>query len=161
MPTGVYIRRIRPVAERFWEKVDRNGPIPSERPELGSCWQWLSRINPDGYGHFWLDGSAQQAHVVAYVLTNGPKPPNTDLDHLCRNRSCVNLSHLEAVTHRENVLRGEGLAAQEARQTHCVNGHPFDTVNTSQSGRSRKCRACHAEVSRQYRQRQKEHASDR
>jgi HNH endonuclease len=86
------------------------------------------------------------AHRLAYILEIGPVPAGLTLDHLCRHRACVNPAHLEAITNHENILRGAGASAQHARQTHCVNGHPFDAVNTyirKTVGRpGRECKEC-------------------
>lgn len=129
--------------KRFWAKVNRNGPVSSHRPDLGPCWEWTKGQRGAGYGSFRLDGRPQRAHCVAYEWANGPVPDGMELDHLCRNRICVRPSHLEAVTHRENLLRGEGFAALNARRTHCHAGHPFDETNTYIDRRGeRVCRTC-------------------
>jgi hypothetical protein len=100
------------------------------------------------------------AHRVVYTLLVGPIPEGFTLDHTCHNadstcpggwgcphRRCCNPAHLEPVTHQENILRGEGEAARHSRQTHCVNGHPFDEANTyvRPRGTGRDCRTCRAE----------------
>ncbi len=129
--------------DRFWSKVDKAGPVPPGRPGLGPCWVWAASRNPHGYGRF----GSEKAHRVAYVLVRGPIPAGLELDHVCRNTSCVNPLHLEAVTHAVNVARGrlgETNAARGAAQTHCKRGHVFDSKNTSRisaSGR-RSCRTC-------------------
>lgn len=134
----------RPEAERFWAKVE-HGSIPPYRPDLGPCWQWVASIIKDGYGHFGIKQSKRlvRAHRWAYEYLIGPIPPGLEPDHLCRNRACVNPLHLEPVTHRENVRRGESQLGHKARQTHCQRGHPFDETNTwrNRDG-NRACRAC-------------------
>ncbi len=83
------------------------------------------------------------AHRAAYELYVGPIPEGLTIDHLCRNTLCVNPAHLEAVTMRENILRGTGPSAQAARKTHCLRGHPFDDGNTLfRATGKRVCRAC-------------------
>jgi hypothetical protein len=136
--------------ERFWPKVNKNGPIPEHRPELGPCWIWTAFISPKGYGQFMGDDRQLHAHRWAYEDAHGPIPPGHDPDHLCRNRACVKAiadehgpAHLEAVTHRENTLRGESPCARHARKTHCKHGHPFDEANTFFTSKGyRVCRTC-------------------
>lgn len=138
--------------ERFWSKVNTNGPIPEQRPDLGPCWLW-TRGMAKGYGHFSVIGQPHiGAHVWAYRTMVGPIPNGLEIDHLCRVRHCVNPTHLEPVTKRENVLRGEGIAAKNARQTHCKNGHPFDDENTLHLNCHRRCRICLRQWERQHRQ---------
>lgn len=108
----------RPPEERFWEKVQK-GTSPTD------CWLWLSGKQPSGYGNFLVNPETIGAHVYAYRLLKGPVPKGLELDHLCRNPSCVNPAHLEPVTHRENCLRGEGISARHARKTHCPKGHEY------------------------------------
>ena len=129
--------------ERFWEKIERNGPVPEGRPDLGPCWIWTSALHDAGYGMLSINNRAVRAHRFAYLLLVGPIPPNTELDHLCRVRACVNPGHLEPVTHRENTLRGDTIVAAFALRTHCKNGHEYTVTNTGPGpGSSRTCRAC-------------------
>ncbi|MGO3650436.1 HNH endonuclease signature motif containing protein [Agrococcus casei] len=82
------------------------------------------------------------AHRFAYADSRGAIPEGLEIDHLCRNRSCVNPKHLEAVSKRENLARGYAVPAINARKTHCKRGHEFTAENTYRWGSSRICRAC-------------------
>jgi hypothetical protein len=114
--------------------------------EMNGCWTWSRSCNPEGYGLHYEPGSkrATYAHRLVYEGCIGPIPAGYSLDHLCRNHSCVNPAHLEPVTHRENVLRGESPAARHATKTHCQHGHEFTPRNTRirVGTRTRVCRHC-------------------
>lgn len=131
----------KPLPDRFWEKVDKNGPVPAHRPELGPCHLWTASLDRRGYGKFWFDGKPRKAHRLAFESVKG-KPRKPLLDHLCRVRRCVNHDHLEPVTVKVNTLRGESPAAQHARKTHCPKGHPYDARNTVRFAGKRYCRSC-------------------
>jgi hypothetical protein len=107
------------------------------------CWYWMGPIDRKGYGRFNTALGRFSAHRYSYMLWIGPIAEGLELDHLCRHRDCVNPAHLEAVTHRVNVLRSQAPPARQARQTHCKNGHPFngDNLIIDSLGR-RVCRAC-------------------
>jgi len=121
------------------------------------CWIWLQYLAPNGYGRVGWKGRIEWAHRVAYQEIHGPIPPGLQIDHLCRNRACVNPDHLEPVTSRTNVRRGNGFAGRRARQTHCIHGHEFTPENTAPHGRDgrahvgRYCRTCHRLRMRAYR----------
>lgn len=145
-----------PIAERFWPKVNKNGPIPPHLPKLGPCWPWLASLYQNGYGQFFRrHGHPTHAHIVAYELMIGSVPDGLVLDHLCHNgsgcqeddlcphRRCVNPAHLEPVTHRTNLLRGETITARNTAKTHCPARHPYDAENTGRNkDNSRYCREC-------------------
>ncbi len=127
-------------AERFWSKVDFDGPMLS--PYLGPCWLWTAYTYL-GYGMFHVNGRGPiRSHRWAYESWHGPVPAPLVLDHLCRVRNCVNPAHLEPVTNRENGLRGVGFVAREARKTHCPQGHEYTPDNTKLESGKRKCRTC-------------------
>ena len=121
---------------------DRFFKFVSPEPNTG-CWLWTGAAQRNGYGRFGMDGRTQFAHRVAYELHIGPIPKGLHLDHLCRVRGCVNPAHLEAVTQRENTLRGDAITARNAVKTHCLKGHAFDEANTYHyQGGFRGCRTC-------------------
>lgn len=117
---------------------------------MDDCIVWWGAVQPDGYGVWPSSGGRYHrrrpyAHRVIYEETLGPIPAGLTLDHLCRNRTCVNPSHLEPVTNRENILRGESLSARRARQTECYRGHPLSGENLYSWGGRRYCRKCRSE----------------
>lgn len=132
---------------RFWSKVDKNGPTPACCPDLGPCHLWTAGVFSEGYGGFHLDGHWRKAHRVAYEMNVGPIPTDLELDHLCRVRRCVNASHLEPVTRDENRRRGESVSVLNARKTHCPLGHAYDGKNlyVRPNGSGRYCRICRLE----------------
>ena len=123
---------------RFWSKVRKTE----------TCWLWtagLDDVPGKGYGQFYLNGKKVKAHRLAYEMLVGAIPTGLFIDHLCRNRSCVNPEHLEPVSNKENVLRGDTYSSGHNRtKTHCPKGHEYSEANTRfyNSG-YRKCRACH------------------
>ena len=136
--------------QRLWDKIDKNGPVSSHRPDLGPCWIWKGHLSSKGYGLVWNRGRNERAHALTYKLLIGPTPKGLEPDHLCRVRNCANPFHLEFVTHKENVLRGEGLCAKNAKKTQCINGHPFTLENTILTGIGRACRECGRKRCREY-----------
>jgi hypothetical protein len=119
---------------RFWFRV----------APTGFCWEWRGSLTPQGYGQFSpAKAKNYKAHRVAYTQLVGDIPDGLVLDHLCRNRSCVNPDHLEPVTDRKNVLRGYGPTATNARRGVCDNGHPYSGSNLRITVEGwRRCRAC-------------------
>ena len=129
-----------PPLERFWNQVVKTN----------TCWFWTGTIHLLGYGRVRWMGRQRQAHAVAYELLGGIIPEGMEIDHLCRNRACVNPTHLEPVTHHTNVLRGEA-GKYLAKRTHCKRGHPFDLLNTRFDKRgSRICRTCMRDYQKRY-----------
>ena len=86
------------------------------------CWEWQGTLS-EGYGLIWIDGKNMRTHRVSYQLLIEAPPEDMELDHLCKNRRCLNPEHLEIVTSKENILRGDGPPAKNARKTHCIRGH--------------------------------------
>ena len=132
--------------------MDANPTTPQERfaskyvvtPD--GCWEWVASRSSTGYGTFYAGqgrGSVM-AHRWSYEQRTGSLPSHLDLDHLCRNRACVNPDHLEPVTTSENLLRGANVGKSNLRKTHCPKGHPYSEENTytPPSRPNRLCRAC-------------------
>ncbi len=120
------------------------------------CWIWTAWKDRDGYGGFKVDRKMRRAHAWAHEYKFGKAPKGLVYDHfVCDNPSCVNPNHVRPTTNAVNVLRGTSFAAQNARKTHCVNGHEFNAVNTYLGVRNsrvfRACRTCLRARTRQYR----------
>lgn len=143
MPTGIYPRKSKPLLERLAGNISVS---------FSGCWEWLGSLQPNGYGTL---GVGQRslgqkrtlyAHRVSYEIFIGKIPTGLDLDHLCRNRRCINPMHLEPVTRSINNKRGIGatiLGKINASKKFCKNGHQFNAENTRhrKSG-GRACRIC-------------------
>ena len=114
-----------------------------------TCWGWLGFIDRDGYGVF-HHPETKRAHRASYLMSVGVIPLGMVIDHLCRNRGCVNPEHLEAVTIRENTLRGDTLPAANVVKTHCPKGHPYSGDNLVILEKQRACRVCRAKAVAEY-----------
>ncbi|WP_189389045.1 HNH endonuclease signature motif containing protein [Streptomyces sp. SDr-06] len=115
------------------------------------CLVWTGPLDKDGYGFFYLRRKNRRAHRVAWYDMHGEIPEGMVINHVCRNRACVNAQHLQVVTIRENVLKDSAaVSAINARKTHCKRGHPFDRVyrKSGDRGHQRYCSICEAAKSR-------------
>lgn len=123
------------LADRFFAMVNADGP----------CWEWQGATMERGYGVFNLGQGCgtELAHRFAYQTLVGDIPDGLQLDHLCRNPPCVDPDHLEPVTQRDNMMRGYGPSAVNARKSTCPAGHPLDVTYVSPKGRRmRRCSVC-------------------
>jgi len=127
--------------ERFiwFIKVDR----------FSRCWNWTGDIDRKGYAKFWYNGKTGRGAQFVYKVFRGPIPKGHEPDHLCKNTSCVNPEHLDAVTRHENLIRGDSPVGINARKLRCYKGHPFNAKNTYVVMRNghpqRSCRKCSTE----------------
>lgn len=114
-------------------------------PEPNSgCWIWLGgmRDKKDEYGGINWEGRIWRTHRLVFTLLNGQIPDSLDLDHTCRNRLCCNPEHLDPCTRAVNISRGNGVAPNNLRKTHCPQGHKYNQENTYAWNKQRFCRTC-------------------
>lgn len=130
-----------PLETRLWSRVDKTA----------TCWDWTGHVT-GGYGRIRVNGKRVQVHRLSYELCTGRKiPDGLHLDHLCRNQRCVNPDHLEPVTPKENMSRGEAPSQVAARTGVCRNGHPLSGGNIRvRANGKRECRTCMATTRRAY-----------
>lgn len=128
--------KVRSWIDRFFEKIRFTD----------SCWVWIGTKDRKGYGDFKLNYQHWKAHRITYLLLHGDINSELTIDHLCRNHFCVNPEHLEQVSIKTNILRGEGVCANNSRKKYCVNGHPLFGENlVIRSNNGRRCKTCHRE----------------
>lgn len=128
----------------------------------GDCRVWL-RTTTNGYGFLGVGDKNKSAHRAAYEVFVGPIAEGLQIDHLCRNRDCINPAHLEPVTQRENILRGDAPPARAARKTHCPKGHEYAGYNLCVDPKrgDRQCRTCRNEKQRGRVRSRKSQSADR
>ena len=119
----------------------------------GECMIYSGSKNEKGYGLIFVGTGTKRVHRLWWQAHGRTIPRGKQLDHLCGNRACVRLDHLEVVTNRTNVLRGNGPTAINARKSHCARGHAFDAENTYQSRGGRVCRRCRYRRTKESRER--------
>ena|SRR3990167_6146490 len=127
---------MRPITDPFTRFIEKILATPD------GCWQWAASKSRGGYGQFKTQGKVKRAHRVAYEFFMGAIPEGLQIDHLCRNRGCVNPLHLEPVTAKVNIHRSEGLAAKNIPKTHCPRGHCYSGRNLIMYENRRYCREC-------------------
>lgn len=144
------------VEEKFWARVDKTGPIPAARPELGACWLWTGSLSGE-YGQYRNRQipCGGLAHRAAWLFVHGSLTPGLHIDHLCGTKVCVRTSlepgvpsHLEETTRRTNILRGTGFSGLNAQKTHCPQNHEYTEENTLLENGWRRCRTCRREKDR-------------
>ena len=128
--------------ERFWIKVDKRIP--------DGCWEWKGAILKNGYGRFWDGERNVLAHRFVYELCIHRITEKQHLDHICSNRGCVNPSHLQVLSNRENILKGNGPTAKNFRKTLCKRGHILTAGKFKQNGEWRICLECAKETRRKW-----------
>jgi hypothetical protein len=143
-----------------FELLDRLAANSQEDPETG-CVVWQLALTKAGYARIEMAPEKRKVfvHRIVYELNVGPIPEGMVIDHLCRNRACINYEHLEVVTIRENTLRGEGASAENAKKIECRNGHEFTDDNIQwvkgKYGPERRCKECTREVRRRGKEKKK------
>jgi len=130
--------KMKVLIKRFWSKVEITK----------SCWNWIAFKDKDGYGQFGESSKIKhRSHRFSYELLESKIPKGLQLDHLCRNRGCVNPAHLQIVTSKENVRRSP---SYNGSKTHCKRGHEFNYTNTyyhqSNTRKYRNCVLCRREI---------------
>lgn len=134
--------------DHFWSKVEVSD---------SGCWEWTASLDTGGYAQLGRGGKNLRGHRVAFQAAGNTLVRGLVIDHLCRNRKCVNPDHLEQVSNQENLRRGESPSAENSRKTHCKNGHPLSGENLFVArNSSRQCRICQRRRKRESHRRNRE-----
>lgn len=147
-----------------WDSGDAFGEVLrriAERTTVtdAGCWECSYSKDTSGYAQISFLSGMELVHRLTFTAAHGYVPARLQIDHLCRNRSCCNPAHLEAVTSRENGLRGDTIQARNAAATHCPHGHQYGPDNAFPSdlrrGKQRRCRTCHLQKTAERKRRQR------
>lgn len=131
------------VSNNLPENTERRLLEKIEKQKDSDCWLFTGSKLPSGYGILWNGERPTGAHRISFLLYNGEIPAGTEIDHICNNRACVNPSHLQAISHKENILKSSSLMGVNSRKTHCKRGHPLDGENLHLTPLgSRQCKEC-------------------
>jgi hypothetical protein len=145
-------------------KIDRNRFISHINQMPHGCWIWKGSPDRCGYGQMRLNGKRPMAHNISWWMFVGEIPKDKEIDHICEVRLCVNPTHLQALTHKENVNKGKGLGAVNTRKTHCKQGHPLSGDNLrydkGRYGMRRNCKTCQKKWHAEYYKRTKANNRD-
>ena len=138
--------------DRFWQKVKKTD----------TCWNWKAELDKNGYGKIAIHRIGIRAHRFSYELHKGKIPVGFVIDHLCRNTSCVNPEHLEVVTNRENILRGNGPASINAKKNCCIHGHELfgENLYINKKTNQRACKICVRRHGRNYARKKRKTKND-
>ena len=120
------------ILKRFFNKIE----------QTNNCWNWIGGKQTNGYGMFWTGKELVLSHRFSYELFKDKIPKGYTIDHLCRNRVCVNPEHLEVVTQKINVLRGNSFCSINSKKTHCPKGHELKGDNLDKTHLKRGKRSC-------------------
>lgn len=147
-PLDIMRRKNLSVEERLFSRVEKTE----------TCWLWVGCKGSNGYAVSAHAGRWRGCvHRWFYEHYKGEIPEGLVIDHLCRVRHCVNPDHLEAVTFKENVMRGVGVSVKMAEKTHCDYGHPLEGENLKlYKGVERRCRICLRRRDNEYHERKRQ-----
>ena len=138
-------RIVRPVLQRHLGAIDR---FILHIKSVDGCWQWDMPNKSNGYGEFLVHYKRISAHRFSYEYFVGEIPDGLQIDHICRNRGCVNPNHLRVTSIAENVLSGVGITAINKRKTHCIRWHALKDGNVYLWRGKRNCRICRSDNSK-------------
>lgn len=146
-----YVPTKKTIEERLMEKC-------SPEPNTG-CWLWIGAHQPSGYGQLWNGERPEQAHRISYRIYFGKFSEKLEIDHICRQPSCINPNRLRVVSHKENMRASNTIMGINSRKTHCQNGHLLCGKNLLRlKNGSRNCRICRNEYARKRKRRIREMA---